>query len=407
MEHSDVIIIGAGPAGLMCGLNIKKYNNKCKVIILEHKDKPGKKILATGNGKCNFTNDVFDEKSYRGENPDFAYRIISKIDKEKIIGFMENEGVIPVNVNGYYYPRSNQAQTILNIFETCHVRCNEDVTGIQKLKKGYKVVTEKNEYSCSYLVLATGGKASMIHGSDGSGYKLCKSLGHRVTDLYPSLTGLKCSGLDFNVCRGVRTKAGILLKADKKDIISEYGEIQFTEYGVSGIPVFQISRYASACIKENKEVNIIVELVPEYEYEFIRNSIIRIMQASKDNSILKAVNAFIPLKLAMAIIDSENARYKATYKDINNKELSRIAGKLKSLKIKVKGDMGFERAQVTAGGVDTREVNNQTMESYISPGLYIVGELLDVDGNCGGYNLHFAFATGMLAADDILRKVKS
>lgn len=406
MEYADVIIVGAGAAGLMCGLYIKKHNDNCRLIILEHKEKPGKKILATGNGKCNFANDILDEKSYRGNNPDFAYKVISKFDKDKLIDFMENEGVISMKVNGYYYPRSNQAQTIVDIFDACDVRCNENVTGIIKTKKGYRVASQNNEYLCRYLVAATGGKASMVHGSDGSGYRLCESLGHTITDLYPALGGLRCKGLDFNICKGVRVKGRISLRADGREIINEYGELQFTDYGISGIPVFQISRYAVSCLKKNKDVYMIIELLPEYEFDFIKDTISRIMNMSKTNSILKALNAFIPSKLAMAITDSEKISYTATYKDISSKELSRISGKLKSLKISVKGDMGFEKAQVTAGGVNTFEINNDTMESYKSPDFYVLGELLDVDGNCGGYNLHFAFASGVLAAKDILRKVR-
>jgi len=413
MKNTDVLVIGGGAAGLMTAVTIGKNikNNNTEITILEHKDKPGKKLLATGNGRCNFTNDLFDEESYRGSDSSFGYEVIKKFDKDDLLAYLQNIGILNCSINGYYYPRSLQATSVLDAFIAyinlyyIKMKCNSHVKSVKKIQTGYLVETDDEIYTCKYLVLATGGKSYNSLGSDGSGYKLAKMLGHTVTPLYPSLTGLNAVGLDFKIASGVRAKGKVSLIVKDRIISEQVGEIQFADYGVSGIPVFQISRYASEQLSKNNKVMISIDLAREYDILDIKNILTDILESNKKQNILNAMNSFVPLKLAKVILKRQNITPDMGLKNLDNAKILALASELKQLKLSVTGDTGFEKAQVTAGGIKTNEINNDTMESKLSNNLFIVGELMDIDGNCGGYNLHFAFASGKIAGDTILERI--
>lgn len=404
MKKSDIIIAGGGAAGLMAALSAATYVPEgTKITVLEHKDSAGKKLLATGNGRCNFTNDVIDGMSYRGNDSSFAYKIIGQYNKEWLLQTMRDIGIVHTSVNGYYYPRSLQARTVtdciiskLNIYGV-DIICGANVSGVKKTKTGYRVLCDNDIYECTKLIMAMGGCTYSKLGSDGSGYAILKNLGHTVTALFPALTGLKARGLDFKHCHGVRAKGSLTVYADGDKIAWTDGEIQFTEYGISGIPVFQISRYASSAVIGKRKVTIAIDLVTEYTY----NELVRILRDIADSNpyktVIELLNGLIPQKLAGAILGTVKIRPDREAGSFSEKELYRIAEIVKNLTIDITGDCGFDKAQVTAGGIATGEVNADTMESKLCRGLYIAGELLDIDGSCGGYNLHFAFATGAAA----------
>lgn len=397
MKQADVVIVGAGASGMAAAYHIaKSLKSKKKIYILEHKESPGKKLLATGNGRCNFTNDVIDAESFRGEAPEFAYNIVKKYNKEWLIGFMADLGIIHTQINGYYYPRSLQASTVLNSFLFkfrefgVSIELGVHADNIKKEREQFIINTNRDTYSAKYVVLATGGKAYKTLGSDGSGYKLAKNLGHNTGKLYPSLTGIKMEGLSFKTCSGVRTKGNIKLYSGKELIKENYGEIQFTDYGISGIPVFQISRYAVKTSDKDKYIHI--DFAPEYSEDTLYETLKEISEKNPEKPLSDIINAIIPYKLAKALCD------KCKNESSGPDAVCRL---IKNLRLKVKELMPFDKAQVTAGGVYTDTINNTTMESLICNGLYITGELLDIDGNCGGYNLHFAFASGACAGMDI------
>lgn len=414
MKKTDVCIIGGGPAGMMAAITVMDNLNgrNCQVTIVEHKDKLGKKLLATGNGRCNFANDVIDDMSFRGENTPFAYNVINRYDLNQILDFMRRIGVLHTSLNGYYYPRSLQAATVCDALKLkldslkADVCCNVNVTGLEKNDRGFIIKTDAEDISAKYVVISMGGKSYKSLGSDGSGYKLAKKIGHRITKLYPALTGLVANGLDFKVCSGVRVRGKISLLVKDRRICCSEGEIQFADYGISGIPVFQISRYASEYIGRGDRVQTVIDFVPEYDILDIKETIRDILDNNKKQTILSALNAFIPVKLAKAILKRLRVDASAGAKRIDNGILISIAGELKGLKIGIERDCGFDKAQVTAGGVDTLEVSEKTLESKLADGLYFAGEILDVDGNCGGYNLHFAFASGNIVGEAIANKLK-
>lgn len=404
MKRFDIVIAGGGASGLMAAVFASMYAPAgTGITVLEHKDSVGKKLLASGNGRCNFTNDIIDDMSYRGKDASFAYSIINQYNKEWLLETLRDLGLLHTQINGYYYPRSLQARSVADCMisrlkaQNVSMECNTNIVAVKKTSEGYRLICENNEYECTKLILALGGCAYSKLGSDGSGYRLLKKLGHTVTDLFPSLTGLKASGIDFKYCQGVRAKGSLIVYIDNKAEIDIQGEIQFAGYGISGIPVFQICRYVSEAIHSNRKVSIAIDLVPEYSSGELMQIIKQIADANPHKSVIELLNALIPLKLAGAVLKRLKIKADKEVCSCSAKELIKLADIVKNLTIDITGDCGFENAQVTAGGLLTKEVNKDTMESKLCSGLYVTGELLDIDGNCGGYNLHFAFATGAIA----------
>ncbi len=393
MYKADVVIIGAGASGLSAAYHIAKTTGKgAEIYVLEHKDRPAKKILATGNGRCNFTNDVIDKESFRGHNPEFAYNLIKKYDKEWLISFFREIGIVHTCINGYYYPHSLQAATVSSSFLSAlkrygvHIITDVHADNIYYSDDRYIVTADNVKYSARYVVLALGGKSYTPLGADGSGYRLAKNMGHKVMDTFPALCGLLLKGMNFKRAGGVRVKGHIKLLYENKVLSESSGELQFTDYGLSGIPVFQISRYASDIINSGGSCVLEADIIPDYSKDELFNIFSEIIHNNPEKNLASVLNAFIPVKLSEALIH-----------DLNIKNVHDLCGSIKSIRFAVKDIMPFDKAQVTAGGVDVSEIENDTMQSKLCSGLYITGELLDIDGNCGGYNLHFAFASGACA----------
>lgn len=394
MYKADVVIVGAGASGLSAAYHIaKSTGGKAVIYVLEHKDRPAKKILASGNGRCNFTNDVIDKESYRGNNPCFAYNLIKKYDKKWLISFFRELGIVHTCINGYYYPHSLQAATVVNSFISALNRYNVHIITdahadniYHSGEKRYIVTANDVKYSAPYVVLASGGKSYMPLGADGSGYKLAKNMGHKVTNTFPALCGLILKGINFKRASGVRAKGNVKLICQNTIISESSGELQFADYGLSGIPVFQISRYAADIINSGGSCELGIDIVPDYREDELYDIISEIMHNNPERSFASVLNAFIPIKLSEVLIH-----------DLSIKNVRDMCAGIKNIYLTVKDIMPFDKAQVTAGGVDVSEIENDTMQSKFCSGLYITGELLDIDGNCGGYNLHFAFATGACA----------
>ena len=359
MEKKRVIVTGGGASGLMAA--IAAAENGAAVTILEQNEKPGKKICATGNGKCNFTNIQVPSDAYRSENPGFEQAVLNQFPVEDTVKFFTRLGIYPVNKNGgYLYPHSGQAASVAEVL--CMEARNLGI------------------YEGEAVILANGSKASAISGSDGSGYELAAALGHRLIEPLPALTALKCKNTGFSGWAGVRTEGRITLLVDGEKVTEETGELQLTDYGVSGIPVFQVSRYGIRALKQGKNVTLILNFLPEFSREQLK----AFLKIRKENCPYKEKKDFLtglfPDKLAKVLLlanDLEEA--------------------ISSYPLKVTGYQSFEQAQVCSGGVDTTQVNARTLESTRNSGLYFAGELLDIDGKCGGYNLQWAWSSGYVA----------
>lgn len=400
---SDIIIIGGGPSGIVTAIKAKNKNNK--VIVLEKNSNPLKKLLMTGNGKCNYFNEIYSTNNYHSNNIDIVNKIISDENITKAKDFFDSMGIIPKIKNGYYYPFSNQATTIKNalLLEAnrlgVEIICNSEVLDIKKENR-FIVKCSDREYYCDKLVIATGSKAYPKTGSDGFGYKLLEDFGHTIIEPLPALVPLTSDFKYLKELDGVRTDAYLELFEDNNYVTSETGELQFTKYGLSGICTFNLSNIVTRGLYNNKKEVIKINLVP-----FIETLITPWMdQYSKKNNnknILELLEGFLNYKIANVIVKLCKIDGNKYYRDLSNDEKLKLCKNLRSLKIEINGTKSFDSSQICNGGVDLTEINYKTMESNLINGLYITGELLDMNGNCGGYNLTLCWISGILAGTSI------
>lgn len=387
MEHHEIIIAGAGAAGLMCGLLLGRKGKD--VLVIEKNTSAGKKLLATGNGRCNFTNRHMAPECYYGDQ-DCIGEILGRFQTEDAIRLFEEIGIYHRERDGYCYPYSGQASTVVELLvsacQEAGVRFLFDTRVsriVHREENGgkYEVVCKQDIcFTCDRLILATGGKACEELGGDGSGYKLCRSLSHHVTDIYPGLTGLKAAGNEWNRLSGIRMQGKVSLYSEGHFIKSESGEIQIVKNGISGIPVFQLCRLAAVELSRGKEVRCGIDFFPEWREEELTEWIL-VHGVEKLRGIVN--QKWVPVIGKRA------------------KEAEEISRLLKNYEVIVTDTFGLERAQVTAGGVPTEEIDPATMQSRLHKNLFLLGELIDIDGICGGYNLHLAWATAYLCAEAI------
>ncbi len=403
------IIIGGGASGLLAAITAAEHG--ASVTILEHMPRVGKKILSTGNGKCNMTNLHMTAECYRSGVEGVPMQVIGTFPVEETIGFFRRLGILTTDRNGYVYPASGQAQTVLDALrdktESLGIRtcCDSKVLSVQKGKHGrFTVKTENQAYSADFVILAAGSMAAKTTGSDGSGYELAKSLGHKVKKPLPALVQLKCKGDFFKGIAGVRADAKVSLYTLGKNgecgafLASDTGELQLTDYGISGIPVFQVSRFAAEALDHKKRVLAVVDFMPEMSEEELYQTLLEQKRYLADRKAGDFINGLFNKKLAALFLKAAWIKQDLAVADITKKMLGELCHAIKDASFEVTGTNSYDKAQICMGGVDLREVNTDTMESKLVPGLYFAGEILDVDGICGGYNLQWAWSSGHLAA---------
>ena len=446
----DVIVIGGGASGLMAAIAAAECGSR--VLLLEHNELPGKKILSTGNGRCNFTNRKMGPGYYRSDSKpgddslargtpaaDFTAPALAAFPPGDCIGFFETLGVRTVEKNGWCYPRSMQAGTIRRALENeCRrlhaaVICGADVTSITHRDSGFSVnvrikkaadtagaqTAKKNRgafavYQSRSCILAAGGLADPKSGSGGSGYALARALGHSIIPPVPALVPLICDAKWLKSVRGVRAAGKVTLElscaaqTNSKNFrtageeLSAEGELQFTEYGISGIPVFQVSRFAARGLQDPEtKITAHLDLVPEFEKKALIHALEEVLLSDYcPASAQDLLGGMIHAKPAAVIADWLHAK-RLNLRELPQAEKSefaaRAAEKLKDIPLTVTGVKDFDQAQVTAGGIHTGEIDQETMESRLVPDLYFAGEIIDVDGPCGGYNLQWAFCSGRAA----------
>lgn len=434
MKKYDIAIIGAGASGMFAAIQLKELGKK--VLLLDSNDIVGKKILATGNGKCNFTNDNQEAACYRSDCPKQAWEIVSTISAQTVCEEMEKLGIHGKERKGYWYPYSEQASAVRELLEYALKSENIEISlncrveevlrennsfRIQcfkrdilqeageykekgKVKKRKAVFSEEYEktYLADRIILATGGKAGNISGADGSGYRIAEELGLHVIKPVEALVQLKATGHDFSFISGVRLEAEGTLQIGA-DHYRERGEYLFTEYGISGIPAMQLSRYASVCLNRtaDSQKREKVELILDFFPDFSQNELREMLQKRLGNN--RELNRYLLLGLLPAKLEELIRKEMKT--ENSNKlnaeakiQIDEVIEKLKHFRMEIIGTNSFEQAQVCAGGVDLEDLNPNTMETGKVPGLYVIGELADVDGTCGGYNLHWAWASAMITA---------
>ncbi len=408
---STVAVIGAGASGLAASIAcMRKFREKGfegRVILFESLPRCGKKILVTGNGRCNLTNEFAETTPYGGDG-EFARKVISRFTPDDTIDFFYSLGLLCRREDeGRIYPMSGQAASVLDALRLeserlgCETITDTKITSVRK--KGKKFVLN-NEFYTDAVILAAGGKASPKQGSDGSGYPLAQNLGHTVTKLYPALVPLTAKGDFFRSLKGIRAEGNIALSLDGKVIGREKGEIQFTDFGLSGIAVMQLSRSASLLASKGKRPVVQMDFAPEMSegelFAFIREN------ADKGVSAENLLSGILPKRLGQVIMKMSTQKpLTCSSKELTKGEIAKSAQKIKDFTAEITGTRGFDSAQVCAGGLKCSEFDSETMMSLIAENFFAAGEVLNVDGICGGFNLQWAWASGIIAGKSAAERI--
>ena len=397
-----IIIIGGGAAGMMSALSARE--NGGDVVILERNDRIGKKLLATGNGRCNYTNKNLTIDNYHGSNPKFAYSVLSEFNVEKTIEFFERLGITPaVEDNGKVFPLSFQASSMLDVLryeieeKGIELITEAQVSEIKKKNKFIVTLKDKKIFEGDKVIISTGGMALPSSGSDGNGYNLCKRLGHTVTDIFPGLVQLKLESNLLKSMDGVKFLGIAGIYINNKLVLEDSGDILFTSYGISGPPILQISRTALEHMNKGNEVWLKVSIIHTKNQEELFQYLINRFKLMPNKVIEIGLIGLINKRLIIPILKEINIEKNKKVSALSKDEILKLSQILTSWSFKVIGSQSWGNAQVTAGGVNTDEVDSKTMESKLVEGLYIVGELLDIDGDCGGFNLQWAWSSGYIA----------
>ena len=396
----DVIIVGAGASGCFLALTLKYKNPNLKVALIEKNDKLGKKLLITGNGRCKLGNTNITIDSYNSSSS--LNNFISQLKENGYLNYLKNFGILTKkeDTSTRLYPYSNQAITVCKSFERAlekekvNVIYNYDVKDVTYKNNCFVI---NNNLRGKKVVIATGGKTYTKTGSTGMGYNILKSFGHTITKLYPSLTYLKTNYKYIKDLQGVRTDAIAKLNVNDKTILTEKGQIQFTKDSLSGICIFNLSRYVNEYLEKNKKVDVVVDLVPDYDESYINNY----LKEFDGYNVSDAISCILNKKVADVITKNLKLSNK-TICDISKTELENISYTLKNMHFNITATGDFETSQVTLGGALLSEFTNHLESKKIS-GLYASGEVLDVDGICGGYNLSWAFTSALIVAEGILK----
>ena len=397
-----IAVIGGGASGLMAAIAAAK--NGAQVTIYEKMNRVGKKILATGNGRCNYTNMNLSFACYHSRDLKLAEEVMNFFDLDKTLKFFEDLGIYPyVDESGKVYPNSLQASSVLDVlrYEANRLKVEEitdfDVRELRKSKDKFSIIGNDTS-TADRVILATGGKASPQLGSDGSGYDLARALGHEIADPFPALVQLKLKGKYFKRIAGIRFDGIAKAYAGDRLIREEEGEILFTDYGISGPPILQLSRKVIEELNRGRDPYLLVDMFPNHTkhmlYEILQDRFRRIGYKTLEEGLV----GFINKKLISVVL------YEAGFDDLNHlcgdlkkKDIFKIIDILKEWKFEVSGHNTWQQAQSTAGGIKLTQVNPKTLESLKGKGLYFAGEILDVDGDCGGFNLQWAWSSGYMA----------
>ncbi len=413
---SNVFVIGGGASGMVAAIFAAERGHA--VTILEHNDKLGKKLYATGNGKCNLTNSAFPPACYRGGEEDFVVTVLEAFSPEDTKAFFRRIGLMLKEKRGYWYPQSEQAASVVSVLTYELRRLRVRVMTDCEVKKVVRLSNEAPHFQIEYIhkenganaakadavILACGGMAGQNLGAGDWGYRFAKSLGHSVTSLTPALVPLCTEERWVRSVSGVRLDVGLTIGSDDASLsMKEKGEIVFADYGISGIPVMQLSRYAADWRRKGHNVYASIDLLPEVSEDALSEILNEHLYGNlfAERTAEEALCGMLPKKLLYAVLKLAGIDPIMSAKKVPHNKVSSLVDTMKRLRLSVSGERSYEFAQVTAGGVCLEEVDPTTCESRLVDGLYFTGELLDVDGTCGGYNLQWAWSTGAIAGKSV------
>ena len=406
----DCVVIGGGAAGMMAA--ITAAGKGISVLIIEHTSRLGSKLLQTGNGKCNYTNLDMSEYKFQNEDKTFVKEVLNHYGVGDVLSFFEKIGVYHKSKNGYIYPHSETAASLQEALRlevdrnNIHVLYNFIIKGIQEIIHDDITEEQKITIKAATVILATGSMASPKTGSDGSGYDYARMLGHTIKTPLPALVQLIS---DSNLCKimaGVRSTGKVDIICDGNVIASDMGEIQYTDYGISGIPVFQVSRYAVEKIYNDGSVTARIDMLPDYDIKNLYEMTKKRLEYDNDKTVEQFFAGLLNRKLVCAVAKYCEINNNDKMNSINYMNIEKLLKAFKQFSIHITGYKDYANAQVCQGGINLNEIDAKTMQSKLVPGLYFAGEVTDVDGMCGGYNLQWAWSSGYVAGESAACTVK-
>lgn len=406
----DILIIGGGPSGMVAA--IQAAQSGATVCLLERMPRIGKKLLATGNGRCNLSNTDQSYAHYHSEDPLIVQHVFSQIDQHQSLEFLKSLGLIwEAESSGKIYPASKQASAVLDLLRIAldnfhiNVLCDMDIKSISRDKHNFTVSTKINQnFTARSVILATGGKASPNLGSNGSGFKLAEQMGHIITDTYPAQVQLCCNAPFLKSLKGLRHDCLVSLTKAGEPLHQLEGEVLFTDYGISGIPALQLSRYIYP--NKNHSLKIHLDLFPQITESDLIKQLTKRFKSLSNYTISQALLSLLHKRLIQAMIKQLQWDPQQPVSDLLNTDIELLVNIQKNWTLPVSGTKSWSEAQVTSGGVNIKKINHINLESKICQGLFFCGEILDVDGDCGGYNLQWAWSSGLLAGQSAAKFCK-
>ncbi len=396
-------VIGGGAAGMMCALRAAENNIGQRIVILEKADRVGKKLLVTGNGRCNLSHLGAGADSYHGEGSKELINILfSKYNPDAVLHCFNRIGLLTTaDSEGRVYPRSNLAASVLDVLRMrlkdhdVDTVCGADIREIRKVRGGFEVIAQDEIITAEKLIVAVGGKAD--YAGRESGASVINDFGLAAVKPTPSLSPVKVEGDLLRSLKGIRASASVSLIHNGEVVKSERGEVQFTDGALSGICIFNLSRYAN----RHSGCEIAISLLPEMSDDEVFDELSRRIKLNRGGILSDIFVGLFHKNIGLALIKTAGLKPSASCSDISTEELKTLSKHINNWRFKTVPRHDFKNAQVTAGGVRLSEINHHTFETKRHKGLYIIGEALDIDGDCGGYNLQFAFASGMCAGDHV------
>lgn len=403
---NKIAIIGGGASGLMAALFAARSG--ADVTIYEHNNGVGKKILASGNGRCNIINTTVSYEDYAGADPQFVTYTLKQLGFNYFEKFCHSIGLLlDIKEDGRCYPLSNEAKSVLIAFKSAvseagvHIHTDASVSAISK--KDGKFIVETNHEKSVYdkVLIATGSEAAPQLGATADGYTFAKKFGHEILPTYPSLVQLHLDSKNHHKMAGVKTTAEVTLLIDGKSKAHVTGDILFASYGISGLAILDISQRASYALMNKQRVSIALNLLPRYDRASLVNIIEKLFASVPKHDVHTALCGLLPAKIITYLLEDAAIALSTTVSSLNPKEIKKIAHLIGEWKFEVTDTHSFKHAEVSGGGVSTAQINNKTMESKLVEGLYFAGEVLDIVGRRGGYNFNFAWASGMIAGKEM------
>ncbi|QKE30032.1 flavoprotein, HI0933 family [Arcobacter acticola] len=404
-----IAIIGAGAAGIIAAITAKRLNKNLHIDLFDANKGIGKKILASGNGRCNISNNQITSKNYLGENPDFTSFALKEFDFKAFEKFCKSIGLLlDIKPSGKVYPLSNEAKSVTNLLELAlqelgvNIYLESMITDIEKVEDKFNITTKDNEYKAYDKVLISNGlgAAPQLNANE-SGLDFASKFGHSFNPTYPSLVGLKTDNTYNGKLQGVKKECNVSLYVNGNLEQEIFGDVLFTSYGVSGFAILDISQLAVLNLSQYQDVKIAINFFPKINRNDLGDQIQTLFKTIPSQKAVDIITGMVSNKIAPVLLDICKINIDTKAADINAKQIKALAYQLNQWKLKITDTQGFGHAEASGGGVRTAEVDNKTYESKLVKNLYFAGEVLDIVGNRGGFNLQFAWASGYLVGKSL------